>query len=221
MSVEYEGIQFSRLGHASIRIETEDGRVIYIDPWTEVFDDTPQDGDIVLVTHDDFDHYDPDGIEAVASPNATIAAYEEIDVSDLDRDVESLPSEGSVTVDGVDVQTIPAYNTPDGGHVDDDGNPFHAPGEVIGLLLTIQDTTVFYPSDTDFLDLHEDVIAEVFIPPIGGHYTMDRHEAADFARSVNPSLVLPIHYDTFEAIETDVNAFVAELEADGLRVEVF
>lgn len=221
MSVTYEGLQFERLGHASVRIETDDGTVIYIDPWTEIFDETPKDGDIVIVTHDDFDHYDPEGIEAVASSDATIAIYDDVDTSDLERDVMTLPYEGDATVDDIDVETIPAYNCSDGDHVDEDGNPFHADGEVIGLLMRINGVSVFYPSDTDFLDHHESVTADVFIPPIGGHFTMDRHEAADFARSVNPDLILPVHYDTFEPIETDQQAFADELEADGYRVELF
>lgn len=50
---------------------------------------------------------------------------------------------------------------------------------------------------------------------------MDRHDAAEFARSVDPELVLPVHYDTFEAIEIDVDAFAAELEEDGIPVEIF
>ncbi|WP_227377629.1 MBL fold metallo-hydrolase [Haladaptatus halobius] len=221
MSVTHNGLAFERLGHASVRIETDDGTVIYIDPWSDVLDTEPGDGDIVFVTHDDFDHYDTDAIEAVAGPGVTVAAYEAIDTSDLVLDVIDLPHKGEVTVDGVTVQTVPAYNDPEGEHVDDDGNLFHAEGEVIGLILTIEDTIVFFPSDTDFLPHHESISVDVFIPPIGGHFTMDRHEAAEFVRSVDPKVVLPVHYDTFEPIETDVDAFATELEEDGIQVEVF
>ncbi|WP_436343461.1 MBL fold metallo-hydrolase [Natronorubrum sp. FCH18a] len=221
MSVTYEGITFERIGHASKRLETDDGRIIYIDPWGEVLEDEPGDGDIVFVTHDDFDHYDPDAIEAVAGPDATVAVYEDVDTSDLSYDVVDLPHEGETTVEGIDVQSVPAYNDPEGEHVDDDGSPFHAEGEVIGLLMTLEDTTIFFPSDTDFLEHHESISADVFVPPIGGHFTMDRHEAADFARSVEAELVLPEHYDTFEPIETDADAFAEELESDGVRVELF
>lgn len=221
MSVTYDGLDFDRLGHASVRIETSDGTVIYIDPWSDVLTDEPQDGDVVIVTHDDFDHYDPDGIDAVRKTDATIAAYEAIDTSDLDAGVIELPYEGTTDVAGIAVESIPAYNDPDGPHVRDNGDPFHADGEVIGVLLTLDDTTVYFPSDTDFLPHQESITADVFIPPIGGHYTMDREEAAEFARSVNASLVLPVHYNTFEAIETDEEAFVTELEADGIRAEVF
>ena len=223
MTVEHGGLSFERLGHASIRIETGSGTVVYVDPWTEVLDGEPGDGDVVFVTHDDFDHYDPEGIAAVAGPGATVAVYEAVDTSDLDGlDVEivDLPYEGETTVAGIPVRSVPAYNDPDGDHVDESGNPFHADGEVIGLLLEFDGATVFFPSDTDFLPHHESVTADVFLPPIGGHYTMDRHEAAAFARSVDPGLVLPVHYDTFEAIETDAAAFAEELEDDGIRVEL-
>jgi L-ascorbate metabolism protein UlaG (beta-lactamase superfamily) len=50
---------------------------------------------------------------------------------------------------------------------------------------------------------------------------MDRHEAVELARAGEPEPVLPIHYDTFEAIETDVRAFAEELRDDGIRVEIF
>jgi L-ascorbate metabolism protein UlaG (beta-lactamase superfamily) len=220
MSATYEQLRFDRLGHASVRIETGDGTVVYIDPWSEVLEDAPGDGDVVFVTHDDFDHYDPDAIDAVAAPDATVAVYEAIDTSELDADSIELPHSGSATVAGIGVETLPAYNDPEGEHVDEGGEPFHAEGEVIGLLLSIDGTTVFFPSDTDFLPHHESVDADVFIPPIGGHYTMDRREAAAFARSVAPELVVPVHYDTFEPIETDVEAFKAELERDGIRVAV-
>ncbi|ELZ16559.1 hypothetical protein C477_16045 [Haloterrigena salina JCM 13891] len=221
MATTYEGITFERLGHASKRLETADGTVIYVDPWGEQLEGEPGDADVVFVTHDDFDHYDPEAIVAVASDDATVAIYEAVDTSDLAEDVIDLPLEGEVTVDGIEVETVPAYNDPAGDHVDDDGEPFHAEGEVIGLLLGLEGTTVFIPSDTDFLPHHESITADVFVPPIGGHFTMDRREAADFARSVEADLVLPEHYDTFDPIETDADAFAADLEADGIRVELF
>lgn len=221
MSVTYNGLSFDRIGHASVRIETDDGTVVYIDPWDEVIDDEPHDADVVFVTHDDFDHYDPAGLAAVSDDETEIAAYEAIDTSDLDRPVRTIAYDGEVTVGGVHARAVPAYNRSDGEHVDDDGNPYHAEREVIGLILTLDGTTVYFTSDTDFLDEHADIRADVFVPPIGGFYTMDRHEAAEFAESVEPDLVLPVHYDTFEAIETDVQAFVDDIEARGMRVEPF
>ena len=82
---------------------------------------------------------------------------------------------------------------------------------------------MYFASDTDFLNEHEGLSGDVdvFIPPIGGHYTMDRHEAVAFAESLDPALVLPVHYDTFEAIETDAKAFKQTVEASGIPVRLF
>lgn len=221
MNVQHGKLSFDRLGHASVRIETDDGLVVYIDPWSDVLEDEPHDGDVVFLTHDDFDHYDPAGIEAVATDDADIVVYEAVDTTDLDRDVTPLATDGSLTVRGINVEAVPAHNRADGEHVNEDGEPFHAEGEVTGLVLTIDGTTVYFTSDTDFLSSHNHIQADVFIPPIGGHYTMDRHEAAEFAASVAPALVLPVHYDTFEPIETDAEAFVDDLRSEGITAELF
>jgi L-ascorbate metabolism protein UlaG (beta-lactamase superfamily) len=221
MPVEHGGLSFERPGHATVRIETGAGTVIYVDPWSEVVDGAPGDGNLVFVTHDDFDHHDPEGIDAVAKAGATVAAFEGVDTTDLERRVAELPHDGEVTVEGIAVRTVPAYNDPSGPHLDDESDPFHAEGEGVGLVLTIAGTTVFLPSDTDHLPHHEDVEASVLVPPIGGHYTMDRHGAAEMARAVAPELVLPVHYDTFGAIETDAEAFAADLAEAGIAVELF
>ena len=49
--------------------------------------------------------------------------------------------------------------------------------------------------------------------PIGGHYTMDRHDAVTAVEFVDPKVVIPIHYDTFPPIETDAQAFKSDVES--------
>ncbi len=48
---------------------------------------------------------------------------------------------------------------------------------------------------------------------IGGHYTMDRHDAVEAAALVGARQIIPCHYDTFPPIETDAQAFRGEVEA--------
>jgi L-ascorbate metabolism protein UlaG (beta-lactamase superfamily) len=220
MAISYGSLTIEVLGHASLRIETADGTVCYVDPWSDVLGDHVGDADLVFVTHDDYDHYDPDAIGMLATEATTVVVYEGVDTRDLAHPVTTLATDGELTVDGVSVAAVPAYNAPDGEHVRDDGTPFHQQGEVVGLLLEFDGTTVYFASDTDFLPAHEAIEADVFVPPIGGTYTMDREEAAAAVRAIDPGLVVPVHYGTFEAIETDVDAFVADLEADGFRVEL-
>ncbi len=48
---------------------------------------------------------------------------------------------------------------------------------------------------------------------IGGHYTMDRHDAVEAANLVGAKQVIPCHYDTFPPIETDAEAYKADVES--------
>ena len=223
MKVEYEQLTFERPGHATVRIETADGLVVYIDPWSEVLDEDPVDADVVFSTHDDRDHYDPAAIDAVSNESTTVVVYDPIDTTDLNGRIVRLQADDERSIDGIGVRSVPAYNRPDGPHVRDSGEPYHLEGTVIGLVLTVGETTVYFCSDTDDLGVLEDIEADVVIPPIGGSYTMDRNEAAALVREIGPALVLPVHYDTaaVPGTEADADAFAADLEGDGIRVELF
>jgi L-ascorbate metabolism protein UlaG (beta-lactamase superfamily) len=62
---------------------------------------------------------------------------------------------------------------------------------------------------------------DIALLPIGGHYTMDRHDGAHAAGLIGAATVIPMHYDTFPPIETDAEAFKADVEsATSSRVEV-
>jgi L-ascorbate metabolism protein UlaG (beta-lactamase superfamily) len=115
---------------------------------------------------------------------------------------------------------VEAYNEPDGPHTRGDGTPIHPKGLGCGFLLSVGGTRVFCPGDTDVLDGHEALDVSLFCPPIGGSFTMDRHEAAALAESMAPDLVVPVHYNTFAAIETDATAFAEDLRERGVAVEL-
>jgi L-ascorbate metabolism protein UlaG (beta-lactamase superfamily) len=55
---------------------------------------------------------------------------------------------------------------------------------------------------------------DVAIVPIGGHYTMDRHDAVVAAKLVGARTVIPCHYNTFPPIETDAEAFKSDVESE-------
>lgn len=243
MTVRHDGLTLDWLGYATLRIESDD-TVVYFDPgrygtldgtWEP---DTPgvghppgqdyraQDGDVVCVTH--IHHYDDDGVERVAKDDATVVAFEGIDVTDTDRDlrpVEDLPydvlevgMEEELVVDDVPVMTVPAYNDPDGRNMRSDGTPMHPEGIGCGFLVEVGGTSAFWTGDSDALPGHEELSPSLFCPSISQSYTMNREEAADLAESMDPDLVLPIHYNTFEALEADSAAFAADVAGRGVPV---
>ena len=243
MTVHHAGITVEWLGYATLRFAGDD-TVVYTDPgrygvltgeWEPDTDGVghppsrdyrPEDGDIVCLTH--VHHYDPDGIERVASEDATIVAFEGISdhvedrdlppLSELPYDVREVGMKASITVDGVPVWTTPAYNEPDGPHTRPDGTPYHPEGFGCGFLVSVDGVRVCWPGDTDALGGHRTMETTVFCPPIGPRFTMDRHEAAAVAARMRPDLVVPVHYNTFSTLETDSRSFAADVAEAGVPV---
>lgn len=127
---------------------------------------------------------------------------------------------GTVEFDWGYISLVPAWhtNTIPGS----EESPFSAEhgiaiGPAAGLVIKLGETTVYHAGDTClFSDMQ--LIArrsdiDVALLPIGGHYTMDRRDAVVAAEFVGAGIVIPMHYDTFPAIETDPQAFKTEVEA--------
>lgn len=228
MTIRHDGLEVTWHGYATVRIETADGFVAYLDPGRyDVLDGAyPKDGDLVCVTHDH--HYDSGGIDRVAGSDATVVVYENVDADRIDRDVVApegldhevvrVETEDRVAVGDAVVWSVPAYNDLDGPHTDEDGQPHHPPGFGVGYLLSLAGTTVFWPGDGDALDAYAELDVSLFLANIGGGVVSDRHESAALAERMDPSLVLPVHYDTFELLEADSEAFAADVAARGVPV---
>jgi L-ascorbate metabolism protein UlaG (beta-lactamase superfamily) len=128
---------------------------------------------------------------------------------------------GTVGFDWGSIKLVPAWhtNTTPGS----DGPPYSAEhgvvmGPAAGLVIKIGGVTVYHAGDTclfgDMKLIAERDPVDVALLPIGGHYTMDRHDAVVAARFVGAKTVIPMHYDTFPPIETDSGAFKADVEAE-------
>lgn len=233
MTVSYGAVAFDRLGRATVRLESQTGVVIYVDPDRAAVreDAAPRDGDLVLVTHEH--HYDPNGIERVARDDAVVVIHESIDgretdarggdrservrapPADLSRDVERVRADESFVLGPLDLFTTPAYNEPDGPHARDDGSAYHPEGNGCGYAITVDGVRAFFVGHTDALEYHEGLDVDVFFPPICGDTTMDRHEAATLAERMAPRLVCPL-YD--EAASVDTEAFVVDVATRGVPV---
>jgi len=242
MTVSYAGLTVDWLGYATARVAWPDGTAAYTDPgrygvltgeWTPgdfdgarhhppASDYRAQDADLVVVTH--AHHYDPHGIERVASEDATVVVYERVSaetasrsvtpVDSLDYDVVRVAYGDSPTVAGVDVETVPAETAPD----EPGGESSHPPEFGCGFTLTREDTSVFYPGDSDALAAHDDLAVDVFLPPLSRRITMGEREAADLAERLGPDLVVPIHYNTFEGLVGDSRLFASDVASRGIPV---
>jgi L-ascorbate metabolism protein UlaG (beta-lactamase superfamily) len=88
-----------------------------------------------------------------------------------------------------------------------------------GLIVKFGGKTIYHLGDTDLFSDMELISRrageiDLALICIGGHYTMDRFDAVEAAKLIGAREVIPCHYDTFPVIETDVQAFKADVEAD-------
>jgi L-ascorbate metabolism protein UlaG (beta-lactamase superfamily) len=127
---------------------------------------------------------------------------------------------GTVEFDWGYIRLVPAWHTntiPGSAE-----SPFSAEhgiaiGPAAGLVIEIGGTTVYHAGDTclfsDMKLIAQRSPVDVALLPIGGHYTMDRHDAVLAAELVGAGTVIPMHFNTFPAIEADPQAFKADVEA--------
>lgn len=247
MTIHFNGLTIDWLGYATTRLAGDD-TVVYTDPgrygvltgeWATDYggENHPrgdpyraEDGDIVVVTHDH--HYDSDGIDRVASDDATVVVYEAVDTDriqansgrsvtppeDLGYELERVAYGDSLSRAGVDIDVIPAYNKPDGPRADPDGTVSHPHGFGCGFLMTLEQLPCLWPGDTDVIEEHHDLDVSLLLPSIARNFTMNRAEAAELAGALDPGLVLPIHYNTFDALQADSRAFAADVASRSVPV---
>jgi len=220
-------VQINYIGHSTFELVEGDTRVL-VDPFLKPNNPVAQvsaeevDPTHVVLTHGHIDHF----ADAVAVGKRTDAQF--VAVAELanvldEQGLENVADPnlgGTVEFDWGWVKLVQAFHTNTVAGSDD--RPFSpTPGTVIGaacgLVISLAGTTVYHLGDTalfgDLRLIAERTPVDIAIIPIGGHYTMDRHDAVVAAEFVGAATVIPTHYNTFPAIETDAEAFKADVEA--------
>jgi L-ascorbate metabolism protein UlaG (beta-lactamase superfamily) len=210
-------MQITFLGHACFLLEDGDARVL-VDPFLSGNPKAARSADEVdpthiLLTHGHQDHYG-DVIDIAKRTGAPVLAIVELagEISgQLGDDHEVLDPNlgGTVTFDWGWVKLVQAWHT--------STTPNGTVNTPAGLVIHLGGKTIYHVGDTAlFSDLqligHRAGPIDVAFVPIGGHYTMDRHDAVVAADLISAKQVIPCHYDTFPPIETDAQAFKADVE---------
>jgi L-ascorbate metabolism protein UlaG (beta-lactamase superfamily) len=211
------------LGHPCFELTEGDTRVL-IDPFLTGNPKAPVAASEVnpthiFLTHGHADHYGD--IEDIAKrTNAQVVAIVEIANELSGAGVENVSDPnmgGTVVFDDVWVRLVPAWHT----STTPKGTASVPAGIVVGLggkvVYHLGDTALF--SDLKLVGERDPV--DVALMCIGGHYTMDRHDAVKAAELVGARTVIPCHYNTFPPIETDAEAFKADVESQtSSKVEI-
>jgi L-ascorbate metabolism protein UlaG (beta-lactamase superfamily) len=200
------------LGHGTLMMEFN-GKIIHIDPFSRVADYSklPK-ADLVLVTHEHFDHFEAKTIELISTDKTQVV---------INKNCQNDFPKGTVMNNGdiksflnIQVEAVPAYNIV---NKREDGNPFHPKGEGNGYVLTFDDLRVYVAGDTENVPEMKNLKnIDIAFLPMMLPYTMSPEMVFDAAKMFNPKILYPYHTG-----ETDTSIIVNLLkDYEGVEVRI-
>lgn len=195
--------------HASLILKYND-RLIYVDPVSGFMnaDEQPK-ADIILITHEHYDHFDVNAINALKKENTKIISN--IAVQDSLKEGVALKNGGKLYLHpNIEVEAVPAYNTTPGREM------YHPKDRDNGYILTIEGLRIYIAGDTEDIPEMENIKnPDIAFLPVNQPYTMTVEQAVHAAKIIKPKLLYPYHYG-----ETKVEEIKEILKTEAPEIEV-
>ena len=204
-------VRFTCIKHASIQINYN-GLQIQVDPVGKGmkpetdYSQFPK-ADIILITHEHHDHFDPDAIAQLTKTSTKI--YLNPAVQKMLGSGKALKNGDKVKVaNDITIEAVPAYNTTPGRE------QFHPKGRDNGYILTLDGMRIYIAGDTEDIPEMANIkdISIAFLP-CNQPYTMTIEQAANAAKIIKPKVLFPYHYNA-----TPVNKLFPLLAKEGIKV---
>lgn len=181
--------------HSSIKITK--GIIIYIDPFR--INEEKHDADLILITHDHYDHYSPEDINKIIKEDTIIIAPKTVKELNNKENIIFVEPNKTYNIKGYKIVTIPAYNI---------NKHFHPKeNNWVGYIIEMEDLKYYIAGDTDITPENRQIKCDVALIPIGGTYTMDYKEASELINIIKPKIAIPTHYGSIVGDITDGEKF--------------
>ena len=209
---EGKAVTITAIKHASLRIQY-DGLEIQVDPVAQYAPETDYSkfpkADIILVTHEHFDHFDRDAIAALRKDGTQVFANPAVQQM-LGSGTALTNGEQRVIANGISLAAVPAYNTTP-GHTQ-----FHPKGRDNGYVLTMGGLRIYIAGDTEDIPEMADLKdIDVAFLPCNQPYTMTPEQVAKAARTIKPKVLFPYHYS-----QTPIKQVSDLLAGSGIDVRI-
>ena len=205
--INVEGVEIRWNGHDGFRFDSNNKR-IYVDPYKLIKEyDDKNDANIILISHNHFDHLSIEDINKIVNKNTKICTSEEC----LDSLKKNYPANDIILLepgetkkiieDGITITGIEAYNTNKNFHPKKD--------KKIGFIIETNNLSIYHTGDTDIIPEMEKVNPDVLLAPVSGTYVMTAQEAIKATNEIikPKKLAIPMHYGTIVGTVKDAEDF--------------
>ncbi len=191
------------LGHSGFRISGT--TVIYIDPYE--IDEGPA-ADLILISHSHYDHCSPEDVKRIQKKD-TVIVTEKTSAKKLQGDVRIVQPGEDLTVRGIRIHTVPAYNI---------NKSFHPKSNNwLGFIMEIDGIRIYHTGDSDLIPEMSYIKTHIALLPVSGTFVMTPAEAVEAALIIKPEIAVPMHYGEVIGDVKDARAFKKGLEG---RIDV-
>lgn len=214
--MDYKGLKIDWLHHACFRIKSEKS-IVYTDPYKII--NNYNDADLILITHDHYDHLDYNSIKKLINEKTSIVAPKDCSKQLEDIKNEKIfvsPNEVKIIKD-ITIKTVNSYNI---NKFANNGKAFH-PKEKgnVGYIFIIDNVRIYIAGDTDLIPEMKEYKMDIALLPVSGIYVMDASEAANSALLMKPDIAIPMHYGSGIGTIKDAEKF-KELVGKKINVEI-
>lgn len=192
------------LGHDTFKIVGE--KVIYTDPFQIA---QPDKADIILITHEHYDHFSPEDIKKILDPDTVLVLPKDCAGKIKAKEIVVKPGD-KITVEGIEIEAVPSYNTNKKFHPKEKG--------WVGYIFKVSGKRFYIAGDTDYIpEMKTFKDIDIAFLPVSGTYVMDAREAVQAALDINPKIAIPMHYGSIVGSESDAKYFADALKG---KIEV-
>ncbi len=207
--IKYNDLEITWTGHDGFKFIGSDDKnakkILYIDPFRlSASHNDAHDADVVLVSHNHFDHLSMEDLKHVINKQTIMVGAEECSeqLNKLEvNEVRKVRPNENLSLQGIELQTVPAYNTNKPFHPKEDGK--------VGFILTLGNQRIYHAGDTDIINEMGSLNPDVALIPVSGTYVMTSDEAAKATNElIKPKrLAIPMHYGSIVGDLNDANKF--------------
>jgi L-ascorbate metabolism protein UlaG (beta-lactamase superfamily) len=204
--INIEGVEIRWNGHDGFRFDSEN-KIVYVDPYKLIKEyNNKNDADILLISHNHFDHLSIEDIDNVINKNTIICCSQEcldnLKKNYPENEIYPLKPGETKKIQGLTITGIEAYNTNKNFHPKKD--------EKIGFIIaTKNNLTIYHTGDTDIIPEMEKVNPDILLVPVSGTYVMTAQEAVKATNEmIKPKkLAIPMHYGSIVGTVNDAEDF--------------